>query len=594
MEASSRPPLLVFVLGAPGAGKGTQCGRVVEKYAGWGHVSAGDLLRAEVASGSEAGRQAEAIMKEGKMVPASMIIGLLRAAIARCGQPRVLIDGFPRKLDQLREFEATVGPCRLALFYSVSEAAARERLRGRGASSGRVDDNEETMAKRFVVFTEESMPVVDALRSEGRLAEVDAGGSPDEVFAATRAVIERLEAEHAAAAAPAPAPAAEGAAGAAAAAGAAGAAAGAAAAAAGAAAAAAPPPGGGVQMDLSGIRTPIVVCGPSGVGKGTLIAKLMARWPDRFGFSVSHTTRAPRPGEAHGSHYYFTDPGAMTQQVGAGMFLEHAVVHGQMYGTSLAAVARVSSEGKHCVLDIDVQGAAQARHPPRRARSGAAQARRSAPRPARAPAYAPTRRRVRAAQVRASALGRGCLFIFIAPPSHAELERRLRARGTESEEKIRERLANAQAEIAKAQDPGLFDHTLVNGDLEAAFAQLQALIAARCPGLMPELQPPAPPHANGAPAPLANGGAAPPAAAAVAGAAAAGAAAPATAALLDFGFGAAAGPGVAAKGMPVRAYMDATVIPVLREGLKALNLARPDDPLQYLADFLLSHKAAPA
>jgi guanylate kinase len=74
--------------------------------------------------------------------------------------------------------------------------------------------------------------------------------------------------------------------------------------------------------------------------------------------------RGPRPGEQHGVHYYFTDTESMSSQVSAGMFLEQAQVHGNMYGTSLAAVARVSSEGKHCVLDIDVQGAQQVRRKP--------------------------------------------------------------------------------------------------------------------------------------------------------------------------------------------------------------------------------------
>jgi hypothetical protein len=178
----------------------------------------------------------------------------------------------------------------------------------------------------------------------------------------------------------------------------------------------------------------------------------------------------------------------------------------------------------------------------------------------------------------------------------------------------------------QTQEPGLFHHTLVNDDLEAAFAELQRIINARVPGLLP-----------GAAAAPADGGSeaaakvaaplTPAPAAAAAGAAAAAAAAAASAAgpppppqqqqqqplangtpapetppvashgstatLLDFGFGAAsasaASPG---KALPVRQYLDAAVIPVLREGLKALNVARPDDPLQYLADYLVSHKAA--
>lgn len=157
----------------------------------------------------------------------------------------------------------------------------------------------------------------------------------------------------------------------------------------------------------------------------------------------------------------------------------------------------------------------------------------------------------------------------------------------------------------------MFDNILVNGDLDVAYQQLQQLINQKVPGLLPEVtavssaQPPAaaapaveaaaeaaassnatthPPAAQ--PVVMANGSVL--AQQAVAAAAAAGG----TSTLLDFGFGASAGPAVAVKGMPVRQYMDVTVIPVLREGLKALNVARPDDPLQYLADFLVAHKPA--
>jgi hypothetical protein len=197
-----------------------------------------------------------------------------------------------------------------------------------------------------------------------------------------------------------------------------------------------------------------------------------------------------------------------------------------------------------------------------------------------------------------------------------------------------------------AQEPGLFHHVLVNADLEVAYQELQKLIEKRVPGLLDDSQPTAAAAAGSrraseagsavvitptAGATLRNTSVpavSPRAAAAVmtdvaAWAAAAAAATAAmsprqqqqqqpahvqpalangnvssavggTSTLLDFGFGSSAGPAVAAKGMPVRQYMDATVIPVLRDGLKALNAARPDDPLQFLADYLVSHKAATA
>ncbi|KAF7147501.1 hypothetical protein RHSIM_Rhsim03G0018000 [Rhododendron simsii] len=180
---------------------------------------------------------------------------------------------------------------------------------------------------------------------------------------------------------------------------------------------------------------PIVISGPSGVGKGTLIAKLMKEFPSMFGFSVSHTTRAPREKEKDGVHYHFTDRSVMEKAIKDGKFLEFAAVHGNLYGTSIEAVEVVADEGKRCILDIDVQGA----------------------------------RSVRASTLEA-------IFIFICPPSFDELEKRLRERGTETEEQIQKRLRNAKAELEQGQSGGIFDHILVNDDLEACYESLKKLL----------------------------------------------------------------------------------------------------------------------
>ena len=100
---------------------------------------------------------------------------------------------------------------------------------------------------------------------------------------------------------------------------------------------------------------PVVVAGPSGVGKGTIVKRLMDKYPSLFGFSVSHTTRAPRPGEEDGVHYNFVEKSAMEAAIANGEFIEHAAVHTNFYGTSIAAVDKVKSEGKVCILDIDIQ-----------------------------------------------------------------------------------------------------------------------------------------------------------------------------------------------------------------------------------------------
>ncbi|KAK2975699.1 hypothetical protein RJ640_010758, partial [Escallonia rubra] len=180
---------------------------------------------------------------------------------------------------------------------------------------------------------------------------------------------------------------------------------------------------------------PIVISGPSGVGKGTLISKLMKEFPAIFGFSVSHTTRAPREKEMEGVHYHFTEQSVMEEEIKAGKFLEISSVHGNLYGTSIEAVDVVADAGKRCILDIHVQGARS---------------------------------------VRASSLD--AIFIFICPPSFEELEKRLRARGTETEEQIQKRLRNARAELEQRNSPGLFDHILVNDNLDTCYQSLKKLL----------------------------------------------------------------------------------------------------------------------
>ncbi|KAK9289703.1 hypothetical protein L1049_007862 [Liquidambar formosana] len=182
-------------------------------------------------------------------------------------------------------------------------------------------------------------------------------------------------------------------------------------------------------------QKPIVISGPSGVGKGTLISKLMKEFPSMFGFSVSHTTRAPRDKEIDGVDYHFTERSVMEKDIKDGKFLEFASVHGNLYGTSVEAVEVVADAGKRCILDIDVQGA----------------------------------RSVRATPLEA-------IFIFIRPPSFEDLEKRLRARGTETEEQIQKRLRNAKEELKQGESSGLFDYVLENDDLEDCYLRLKKLL----------------------------------------------------------------------------------------------------------------------
>ncbi|KAG6056857.1 hypothetical protein E4U17_001892 [Claviceps sp. LM77 group G4] len=191
---------VVFVLGGPGAGKGTQCSNLVEKH-GFIHLSAGDLLRAEQERpGSEFGDLIRDYIKNGLIVPKEVTIKLLENAMKEAlssqakaeakatgrATGRFLIDGFPRKLDQAYSFENTVCPAKMVLFYDCPENVMEERLMERGKTSGRADDNAESIRKRFRTFVETSMPVVDYYEKQGKVVKVDATPAPEAVFVKTQ------------------------------------------------------------------------------------------------------------------------------------------------------------------------------------------------------------------------------------------------------------------------------------------------------------------------------------------------------------------------------------------------------------------------
>jgi guanylate kinase len=179
--------------------------------------------------------------------------------------------------------------------------------------------------------------------------------------------------------------------------------------------------------------TLFVVAAPSGAGKSTLVNALLEREPG-IGLSISHTTRAPRVGESEGNHYHFVPRAVFERMIAAGEFFEYAEVHGDLKGTSMAAVAPVLREGRDVLLEIDWQGARQVR--------------------AKVP---------------------DCQSIFILPPSRVELERRLRTRASDSEAAITRRLADSRADIAHAHE---FDFIVVNDRFEAALEQMQAIVRA--------------------------------------------------------------------------------------------------------------------
>jgi guanylate kinase len=174
-----------------------------------------------------------------------------------------------------------------------------------------------------------------------------------------------------------------------------------------------------------------VITGPSGVGKGTLVGRLLARHPEIW-LSISATTRAPRPGEVEAQHYFFLSRERFEQQVEAGGFLEWAEFAGNLYGTPREPVERQLAQGRPVLLEIELEGARQVRQ--------------------------------------SFAAG---FQLFLAPPSLAELERRIRGRGSDSDEAIARRLARARIELAAAHE---FDATVVNDQLESALSRIETLM----------------------------------------------------------------------------------------------------------------------
>ena len=177
----------------------------------------------------------------------------------------------------------------------------------------------------------------------------------------------------------------------------------------------------------------LVISGPSGAGKGTLYNRVLAADPI-ITFSVSYTTRGPRPGEVDGKDYCFVTEEQFRQMLDRDGFLEHADVHGHLYGTPRQPVMDALEAGRSVMLDIDPQGALQVME--------------------KMP---------------------DCVSVFILPPSFAELRRRLTGRGTEKPEEIERRLRNARGEV---QLMGKYQYLVVNDDLEVAYRTLQGIVDA--------------------------------------------------------------------------------------------------------------------
>ncbi|MEQ3641934.1 MULTISPECIES: guanylate kinase [Paracoccus] len=186
-------------------------------------------------------------------------------------------------------------------------------------------------------------------------------------------------------------------------------------------------------MERTGLM--VILSSPSGAGKSTLARRLMD-WDAGLRFSVSATTRAPRPGEIDGEHYHFTTRDGFLRMVAEGQMLEHAEVFGNLYGSPRGPVEQAMLAGRDTLFDVDWQGGQQ---------------------------------------IRASALGAHVVSIFVLPPSLPELERRLRGRGQDSDAVIAGRMQKSRSEISHWAE---YDYVLVNDDLDQTEARMRAILTA--------------------------------------------------------------------------------------------------------------------
>ncbi|KAJ1611246.1 putative guanylate kinase [Cryptosporidium canis] len=180
----------------------------------------------------------------------------------------------------------------------------------------------------------------------------------------------------------------------------------------------------------------LVICGPSGVGKGTLISYLMQEFPDKFGFSISHTNREPRGTETNGVDYHFCSYEEFKNLISTDSFVEYAEVYNHFYGTSKRAIENIISQGKICLIDIDIQGVEQ---------------------------------------IQKSSFGNNAYYIGVLPKSKKDLEERLRKRKTELDQVIQTRLTKSDREIEMIKNnPNIYK--LVNDDLQTACNEITELV----------------------------------------------------------------------------------------------------------------------
>eukprot|EP01064_Diplonema_japonicum_P017788 TRINITY_DN2611_c5_g1_i1.p1 TRINITY_DN2611_c5_g1~~TRINITY_DN2611_c5_g1_i1.p1 ORF type:complete len:262 (+),score=44.29 TRINITY_DN2611_c5_g1_i1:54-788(+) len=184
VTAEAKRPHIIFILGGPGSGKGTQCSNVVEEY-GCVHISAGDLMRQEVRLGTDVGKEVSECIDTGKLVPSSVVISLLQKEIAsrQSCDKTIVIEGFPKDLAQAINFERMAHECAKVINLEAPDAVLKERLIERGKYSHRSDDTPNAIQTRLALYNSKARPVLEYYNALGKLTTIDSSQPVDKVWA---------------------------------------------------------------------------------------------------------------------------------------------------------------------------------------------------------------------------------------------------------------------------------------------------------------------------------------------------------------------------------------------------------------------------
>lgn len=185
-------PIVIFVLGGPGSGKGTQCANIIKQYKEFTHISTGDVLREEVTKKGKSADIISSLQAEGKLVPSDILVNIIKDKLKESKGGKFLLDGFPRNEENDQVWNKIIGKeaeTPFLLYFHCSSETMKERILGRAKTSGRSDDNEEAIVKRLKVFESQTIPIVEKYKKNNKVVQIDCEKNPDDVFVEVKKVL---------------------------------------------------------------------------------------------------------------------------------------------------------------------------------------------------------------------------------------------------------------------------------------------------------------------------------------------------------------------------------------------------------------------